>query len=264
LSPNRAATKAEVPQRYRFERTIAAVDLMAAALFHLLVVALLLATAHFTPAPLPEEQRIEVALISPAELAALEQASTPPPAEEAIAPEQLPAAEPEPELPALPPENAKPAPSEPPKPKPAAHAESKPAKAAEEPFDPFKPMQSSSNRKAATMAPVTPVNRQQIISEQMRQISGKEYNRYVGMLQQSVQKQWKVPAALPGKPDDPVVEMELNPDGTVKSARILVSSGSEPLDASLLRAIHAAAPYTVPKEQFELFRFNKIRFHPLR
>ena len=79
-----------------------------------------------------------------------------------------------------------------------------------------------------------------------------------------MQRHWKVPA-LTRHERDPLVLMRLNPDGSVAEVRVLESSGSPALDASLKRAILAAAPFEVPpREQFEVFRENKIRFHPLR
>jgi TonB family protein len=58
--------------------------------------------------------------------------------------------------------------------------------------------------------------------------------------------------------------MTLKPNGSVQNVRIIESSGNEALDASLIRAIRAASPFSIPREQFEVFRDNKIRFHPLR
>ncbi|MDX8401591.1 MAG: energy transducer TonB [Mariprofundaceae bacterium] len=95
-----------------------------------------------------------------------------------------------------------------------------------------------------------------------QRLSRNELERYIARIRAAVQARWKVPAEV-GVAHDPLVEMRLAPDGTVVSARILESSGNAALDASLLRAIHAAAPFELPREQFALFRINRIRFHPL-
>jgi len=103
-----------------------------------------------------------------------------------------------------------------------------------------------------------------IVADLRRQLSEKEVNRYIAMIQAAVLKHWKVPADLSDFRQDPIVTMELNPDGSVRRLDITVSSGSPALDASLVRAIQAAAPFTLPQRQFEVFRTNRIRFHPLR
>ena len=79
----------------------------------------------------------------------------------------------------------------------------------------------------------------------------------------AVEKQWKIPVAIPGI-KNPLVEMVLQPNGQIKSLIILEGSGNATLNASLIRAIRAAAPFAVPKEQFEYFRVNRIRFHPFK
>ncbi|PJC70653.1 MAG: TonB C-terminal domain-containing protein, partial [Zetaproteobacteria bacterium CG_4_8_14_3_um_filter_59_5] len=89
-----------------------------------------------------------------------------------------------------------------------------------------------------------------------------ELNRYIALIQDAVQRHWKVPTA--GKVQDPLVEMILNPDGSVNRVNILESSGNSAFDASLLRAIEAAAPFQVPTREFEVFRNNRIRFRPTR
>ena len=95
------------------------------------------------------------------------------------------------------------------------------------------------------------------------ELSDKEKDRYMALIQAAVQEQWKVPANL-GNAVDPLVEMRLTSNGQVESVSILESSGSAALDASLIRAIRAAAPFELPARQFEFFRVNRMRFHPLR
>jgi len=95
----------------------------------------------------------------------------------------------------------------------------------------------------------------------MQQLSKQEANRYIAMIQEAVNRHWKVPVSL-GHVNNPVVELKLRPDGSVVSIRILESSGDVSLDASLSRAIRAAAPFTLPQKQFEAFRDNKITFVP--
>ncbi len=127
----------------------------------------------------------------------------------------------------------------------------------EDNFNPFKPIKSATDIKS------TPVVSPKAAQVFQGQLSTQEINRYIALIQEAVQEHWKVPNI--GKDvRDPLVEMVLNPDGSVRSVRILESSGNTALDASLVRAIETAGPFQVPEEQFELFRNNKIRFHPLR
>ncbi|MDQ6988019.1 MAG: TonB family protein [Mariprofundaceae bacterium] len=125
-------------------------------------------------------------------------------------------------------------------------------------FDPFKPMASSSDVKSSTIRKNS--NAAEIFSGQL---SKQEINRYIALIQDAVQRHWKV-AAVGRDVRDPLVEMILNPGGSVLSVRVIESSGNVALDASLIRAIQAASPFQVPVKQFELFRNNRIRFRPLR
>jgi len=143
------------------------------------------------------------------------------------------------------------------KPKPVLKHKAKLKPKAEDNFDPFKPMESTTDVESA---PVISPKAAQVFQGQL---SKQEINRYIALIQAAVQSHWKVPNI--GKDvKDPLVEMVLNPGGSVREVRILESSGNTALDASLVRAIEAASPFQVPREQFELFRNNKIRFHPLR
>jgi len=138
--------------------------------------------------------------------------------------------------------------------KPAVKAKTQPAAD----FDPFKPMESSSDVKSATPRSSS----SQAADIFVGQLSEQEINRYVALIQDAVQRKWKVPNAHDVQ--DPLVEMVLNTDGSVNRVKILESSGNTAFDASLLRAIEAAAPFQVPRKQFEIFRNNRIRFRPLR
>jgi TonB family protein len=58
--------------------------------------------------------------------------------------------------------------------------------------------------------------------------------------------------------------MVLRRNGSVANARIVETSGNMALDQTLINAIHAAAPFNIPLQQFEAFRVNQIRFRPLK
>lgn len=214
-------------------------DFLVSLLVHALVIGTIIILAlwdiHHTPEPL---QRIQVSMITPAELdRMIHQAATARVHErESPRPEKI-QQKPSP-LPALKQQPAK----------------SKP----EEPFDPFKPLESKQD---VTTSPTPHARNNAMAQMQMQQLSQQEINRYIDMIRQAVEQHWKVPLSL-GHVDNPLVELRLNPDGSVASIRILEGSGNAAMDASLSRAIMAAAPFQLPRKQFEAFRDMKLRFIP--
>jgi len=126
-------------------------------------------------------------------------------------------------------------------------------------YDPFAPMES-----APKVRKKKKVNQTEALNEMLKnQISDVEINRYIAGMQQAVERQWKVPTEMLGSLTDPLVELKLLPNGNVLAVRVLESSGSKQLDATLLQAVYAAAPFEIPNQQYSLFKVNSIRFHPL-
>ncbi len=126
-------------------------------------------------------------------------------------------------------------------------------------FDPFAPVESSSNKTTKTRSKPKP----DMADIMGKQLSTQEIDRYIAMMQAAVQSHWKVPGGINENTPDPLVEMILQPNGRLLSVKILESSGNSALDQTLIAAIRAAAPFRVPSKQFESFRNNRIRFHPL-
>ncbi|HXH73133.1 MAG TPA: cell envelope integrity protein TolA [Mariprofundaceae bacterium] len=208
-------------------------DIVFALLLHLLVIGIIAGLAYWQGRKAPEPlRRVEVMMISAKELAKLERARP-----------TLPKAETKPELPK---------PELKPEPK-LSPAKTKPA----ESFDPFAPVESSTDVKETAKT-----SRPDMADIAGKQLSQQEMDRYIAMIEAAVQRNWKVPASVEYK-QDPLVELQLQPDGSVATIRIVESSGNAALDASLIRAIQAAAPFTLPQQQFEAFRDNTMRFHPL-
>jgi len=214
-------------------------DFLASLLVHALVIGAIIMLAlwevHHTPEPL---QRIQVSMITPGELdrmihqaarARVHERESPRPEKIQQKPSPLPALKQQP-------------------------AKSKP----EKPFDPFKPLESKQD---VTTSSTSHTHNKAMAQMQMQQLSKQEINRYIAMIQAAVEQKWKVPLNL-GHVNNPLVELKLRPDGSVVSIRILESSGDTALDASLDRAIMAAAPFQLPRKQFEPFRDNRIRFIP--
>jgi len=229
--------------------SLQSLDLLFAICLHALILALIL---MFTLWHKPQEfhpQSVQISMISARQLDQMIKRSSPPPAAK-------PLKKPKPQPPVVKPKPVKPV-VKPPQPKPApqpkAVAKAKPARD----FDPFKPMESSSD--VTSTSPKIDHKAAEVFAGQL---SEQELNRYIALIQDAVQRHWKVPTA--GKVQDPLVEMILNPDGSVNSVNILESSGNSAFDASLLRAIEAAAPFQVPTREFEVFRNNRIRFRPTR
>ncbi len=219
------------------QHTLKAADFLFAAAVHVIVILLIIILTWWQSTSKPEPlNRIEVMMISGAELAKLQKRASKPVAK---------------------PRKIKP------KAKPVLKFDPKPVKKApvrevEDDFDPFAPVESQSDittpKKAA---------RNDMADIMGKQLTQKELDAYIAMMQQAVQRHWKVPAAVDSSIPDPLVEMVLRRNGSVASARIVESSGNMALDQTLLNAIHAAAPFKVPLQQFEAFRVNQIRFRPL-
>ncbi len=214
------------------------IDLLAALLFHLLAATLVLAAMYWERQHRPEPvRRIQVQMISAAELAKMQHRQTP------SRPKPRPAARPK----------AKPAPTPP---KPARHRK----QAEDTNFDPFAPLVSKTS---PTTARKEAAPNRELVEMIGKQITSSELERIIARIQARVQAQWKVPV-LRETVRDPLVEMRLSPRGEVTSIRILESSGNRALDDSLVRAIRAAAPFDIPIEHYAFFRVNRLRFHPLR
>jgi len=142
-----------------------------------------------------------------------------------------------------------------------AHKPKPAPKKSEEPFDPFKPLASSSDRTGPSAAASSDTSKD-LTEDLASQLSAKEKDRYIAMIIDAIEQHWKVPA-ISADVHDPHVEMTLNPDGSVSRVEIVASSGSAAVDASAIRAIHAASPFTIPRQQYELFRTMSFHLHLL-
>jgi len=239
-------------------------DLLLAALLHALVfiIVTMLAWWQHKRTVMPM-RRIEVTMISARDLVKLQHRARPAPRPKRAVKRPRPKVKPV----------VRPRPKR--KPRPTARPVTRPKAPAkvEDDFDPFEPMASSSDRKSAAKSTTHQAKQPEQAklpglepkkSESAgRQMSAMEIDRYIARIQAAVQQQWKVPASL-GNVSDPLVEMRLLPTGHIESVNILESSGSAVLDASLIRAIRAAAPFMLPQKQYEFFHVNRIRFHPLK
>jgi TonB family protein len=233
-------------------------DLLFAVLLHVLVFTIVSVLAfwqqHHRNEPL---KRIEVMMISAKELAKLQQQAQPKTKAKARKPKPKKSK----------PKAAKVKPAAKPKPKRASRPKKKATARVKDDFDPFAPVSSKTDRKsspATTRTERKPQTTQPELADIAgKQLSNKEKDRYITMVQAAIQEQWKVPASL-SDAVDPLVEVRLLSNGEVESISILESSGSSALDASLIRAIRAAAPFQLPARQFEFFRVNRMRFHPLK
>lgn len=214
-------------------------DILFAVCLHVLVLAVVLMLTLWHKPHEFHPQSVQISMISAEQLDRMIKRARPP------KPVVKPRPKPKPKKPVIKPRQAKP--------KPAPRVKPSPAKD----FDPFKPMESSSDVKNS--APKSNSKAAEVFAGQL---SEQEINRYIALIQSAVQRHWKVPTT--GRVHDPLVEMVLNPDGSVNKVSILESSGNNAFDASLLRAIEAAAPFEVPRREFELFRNNRIRFRPMQ
>lgn len=84
-------------------------------------------------------------------------------------------------------------------------------------------------------------------------------NRYVGYIQQKVQRNWRKP------PNSPVggscvVQIQSLPSGDVVSAKVVNSCGSSAMDQSVERAVLKASPLDMPREPRLRDQFRNINF----
>jgi len=145
------------------------------------------------------------------------------------------------------------------KPKPKKVQKTAKKRKSEPDFDPFAPIESSNNKQSKIRSKPKP----DMADLMGKQLSTQEVDRYIAMMQAAVQSHWKVPGGINESTPDPLVEMLLQRNGHLLSVKILESSGNSILDQTLIAAIRAAAPFNIPAAQFESFRNNRIRFHPL-
>jgi len=263
-------------------------DLLFALLLHMLIFTVIGVLAYWQQQHHPEPlKRIEVMMISARQLAKLEHQShrKAKPVRHKQAKHKHAKAKPKPKVKTKPKikktaikPKPKPKPKKPavkfkpkPVPKPAhiakpkvikkAVAKKKTAARVKDNFDPFAPLASSTDR--APSAKKASTSRPELANLMGKQLTRSEKERYIALMQAAVLEHWKL-AVSSAKFTDPLVEMHLLPNGAVVSVKILESSGNNALDASLIRAIKAAAPFELPRQQFEFFRVNRIRFHPLK
>jgi len=241
-------------------------DLLLALLFHMLIFTIIGAVAYWQQQHRIEPlKRIEVMMISAQQLAKLEQQShrkaKPVKHKQAKAkPKTKAKPKPKPKKPVVK-VKAKPAPVAKPKPRKKPVTKKAVKAKVEDNFDPFAPLASTTDRAVSTKKAST--SRPELANLMGKQLSSSEKERYIALMQAAVQEHWKL-AVSTGTFTDPLVEMQLLPSGAVASVKILESSGNDAIDASLIRAIKAAAPFELPRQQFEFFRVNRIRFHPLK
>ena len=254
MSQSRAAKRIS----HQHNADLKSLDLLIAVLFHLLVFTIIAVLAFWQQQHKSEPlKRIEVMMISAKDLAKLEQQAKP----KRTAVKRPPVKKKKPPIKAKP-KVKTPAPKATAKIKPVKKITSKTAAAELDPdFDPFAPVVSSSNATASVQKPTT--SRPEKADVTGRQLSTSEKERYIALITAAVQEHWKVAASV-ARFNDPLVEMKLLPTGDIASIRILESSGNAAMDASLIRAINAAAPFELPRQRYEFFLNNRMRFHPLQ
>lgn len=78
-------------------------------------------------------------------------------------------------------------------------------------------------------------------------------------IQEHVRANWSQPPAY-GEERSASYRVLLNPDGTIKSARLTQGSGSEAYDQSLERAIYKSEPFPIPQGRYEAFKELELHF----
>ena len=255
MSQSRAAKRLN----HQHSADLKSLDLLYAVLFHVLVFTIIAVLAFWQQQHKSEPlKRIEVMMISAKELARLEQQAQPKkrPAKRKVIKSKAKKKKPKIK------KKIKSKPKVSTHIKPAKKTVSKTAAAELDPdFDPFAPVVSSSN--TATPVKKATTSRPEANDVAGKQLSTSEKERYIALITAAVQRHWKVSASST-RFNDPLVEMKLLPTGDIASVRVLESSGNPAMDASLIRAINAAAPFELPRQRYEFFLNNRMRFHPLQ
>ncbi|MFZ2586975.1 MAG: TonB family protein [Alphaproteobacteria bacterium] len=75
-----------------------------------------------------------------------------------------------------------------------------------------------------------------------------------------IEDNWLRPSGLDTKDLSAVVLVEVDAEGTVKSRKIIESSGKDFYDQSLLRAVQKASPLPIPRDKYEVFKTLELHF----
>ena len=108
------------------------------------------------------------------------------------------------------------------------------------------------------------VDRQTRQAEARRQASLSEINKYRSLIKEEVTRHWNIPATAH---DDLLCEVKVRliPSGDVVDVKIIKSSGDAAFDRSVEKAVHRAAPLSVPPLEsglFDEFREVVFQFEP--
>ncbi len=80
-------------------------------------------------------------------------------------------------------------------------------------------------------------------------------------IQRKVQQHWiRPPGNYRGL--SCIIEILLNPNGSVSQVTVVQGSGNIAFDNSAKRAVHQASPLSIPKDLFEVFRHFQFKFTP--
>lgn len=96
--------------------------------------------------------------------------------------------------------------------------------------------------------------------KQKQEQQQKEVEKYIGLIRQSIERQWRVP--ISARPEQEcTVRVRLIPSGDVISVQVVKSSGNAALDRSVESAVHRASPLPVPPAESGLVnQFREIVF----
>lgn len=97
--------------------------------------------------------------------------------------------------------------------------------------------------------------------------SATEASRLLGMITKRMTECWNVQVGMEGASGlVPIVEFELNRDGTVRGMpRVVNAQGSERFRAAgdaAMRAILECQPYNLPQDKYDMWELVKLRFDP--
>lgn len=110
------------------------------------------------------------------------------------------------------------------------------------------------------------LSEEQMINQSQQRVAVKqrEIEKYIGMQQAKVSRNWNSRDNFIGKNLVTKLEINLARDGRVISARVIKSSGNPALDVSAKNAVYKASPLPVPEddELFKTFMSYNFTFRP--
>lgn len=105
------------------------------------------------------------------------------------------------------------------------------------------------------------LEKQRIVKSVREAEPTKRIQQVIKEIQQKVLTQWTRPVGY-YKGLYCIIDIDLQPNGTVENAKIFTSSGNRIFDTSAILAVHQASPFSVPVDILDTFEHFRLKFQP--